>query len=211
MPLMHQYKYYWRLDTDSFILNEINYDLFDYMDEHGLYYATIALSHDDADVTAGMREMIADYIEKHPTMASINNYKPSLEMVYNNFEIVNIAKFRSPEVWNFVEHFDRSNKILTRRWGDAPLRFAELKLFFNWERHVKILCGIRYEHSHHHRIIERLCPEDTIAPRPVLVLLDHVEPWVIMVVAVVAVPVLIGLFILVKRAVNKLTGSSKVN
>ena len=165
LPIIKQYQYYWRLDTDSFILSEIKYDMFKYVKKRNYIYATIDLDSDGPDVTAGMPDIVNEYMRTHKTMASVNNYSPSMypTMVYNNFEVVNIEHFTSPEIWDFVEHIDRSNKILTRRWGDAPLRFAELNLFFDWKKQVKILCGIKYEHSHHDKTIYKDCaPEDVI-------------------------------------------------
>ena len=40
-PIMNNLEYMWRLDTDSNIVRAIGYDIFKYMKENGLKYASI--------------------------------------------------------------------------------------------------------------------------------------------------------------------------
>ncbi|KAF0979970.1 hypothetical protein FDP41_001123 [Naegleria fowleri] len=157
LPVIQQYEYYWRLDTDSFILEELKYDPFEKMRQNNFAYGTIALDEDGGEVVAGMTTMIQEYIKTKPTNATLNSYTPDTKMVYNNFEVVKIDRFLDRNVLDFVEYIDKSNNIFIRRWGDAPLRYAELNLFFDWKKEVHIFCDIKYEHSHHNKIIFNKC------------------------------------------------------
>jgi hypothetical protein len=55
-------------------------------------------------------------------MSSVNTYS-------NNFEIVSIEFFRSPEVTSFIAHVEASLGIFRYRWGDSALRYLSLALF----------------------------------------------------------------------------------
>jgi hypothetical protein len=55
-------------------------------------------------------------------MSSVNTYS-------NNFEIVSIEFFRSPEVTSLISHVEASLGIFRYRWGDSALRYLSLALF----------------------------------------------------------------------------------
>ena len=52
-------------------------------------------------------------------------------MYYNNFEVVRVQEFRRhPGMRLFMDKVTKSGSIYRHRWGDAPLRYFTLRLFF---------------------------------------------------------------------------------
>lgn len=126
VPLLKQAKYYMRLDTDSFIMTEMKLDPFSVMAAKGYAYSYRSITQDMASVTTGMAPFMLQYIKTHPNMAAKNKLQipedsddtftpPAMN---NNFEIVDLERFRRPDMLEFVEPVDKTNYIMTRRWGD---------------------------------------------------------------------------------------------
>ncbi|KAI3631901.1 hypothetical protein MIR68_010063 [Amoeboaphelidium protococcarum] len=101
-------------------------------------------------------------------------------MMYTNFEIAHIPTFqnkaknekvqlqdgsimqtadRNKQIVEFADYIDRTNRIFTHRWGDAPLRYYQLKMLFSWEKEVWKFCAVDYEHAHHNKRFEP-CVDD---------------------------------------------------
>ncbi|EPZ32371.1 nucleotide-diphospho-sugar transferase [Rozella allomycis CSF55] len=158
--LMSNYDFYMRMDTDSFIHSKITYDPFKVMEKKGYTYAYRYITEDASPVCEGMLDFIDKYAKEHDTLASVNNlysFIPAPEkrrdylpqMFYNNFEIAKIDRFLSKDILEFKNEVDKTKRIFTHRWGDAPLRFYESKLFLDWKREVWHFCDFVYEHRNH--------------------------------------------------------------
>ncbi|KAI3631900.1 hypothetical protein MIR68_010062 [Amoeboaphelidium protococcarum] len=101
-------------------------------------------------------------------------------MIYTNFEIAHVPTFqnraknekvqlqdgsimqtadRNKQLVEFADYIDRTNRIFTHRWGDAPLRYYQLKMLFSWEKEVWKFCAVDYEHAHHNKRFEP-CVDD---------------------------------------------------
>jgi hypothetical protein len=69
-PALRGYDWYWRLDTDSFILNRVDYDVFRFLQEHDFSYGYMTMDTDFPEVTKGLWDVTKAYIET-------NNIKPT--------------------------------------------------------------------------------------------------------------------------------------
>ncbi|KAK9814563.1 hypothetical protein WJX72_007888 [[Myrmecia] bisecta] len=159
-PIVRELDYYVRMDTDSFILSDIDYDFIYSMQQDGLTYGYVAEGFDGPEFTTGLFDFVADYLDSHVAARELafrnNLWLPDPEdrdkhgphLFYNNFEVVSVQRLISnAQYMEFVDAVDQSYNIYWYRWGDAPLRFYAAKLALQYDMEVRILCGIDYYHQ----------------------------------------------------------------
>lgn len=140
--ILQKYDYVWRLDTDSFILNEIEDDVFVKMFNGDYIYGYINIQNDHEGVIKNLWETSRQYFapaEKFLQFFDIDREKHFRKVFYTNFEIFNMAWFKSDLYQNFYKYIDASAGIYKYRWGDHVLRYIALNclssmdkcLFFN--------------------------------------------------------------------------------
>lgn len=149
-PALKEYDYYWRLDTDSFLLDKINYDVFQFMQERDLEYGYIDIFKDEP-ASKGLWDTTKKYIED-------NNIKPKFlhkfmsngvwdrSYYYTNFEISKLDFWRSDEFISFFNYLDRSGGIYKYRWGDHVIHLLAVSMFVS-EDHVHKFSDIAYQHQ----------------------------------------------------------------
>ncbi|KAF9514049.1 glycosyltransferase family 15 protein [Hydnum rufescens UP504] len=149
-PALKGYTYYLRLDTDSFIEAPLCYDPFEVMHVRKRIYGYRAAGPDAPDVTLGMWAFVDGYARSHPEVEKrlqMNGWKwpdgrdtvqsqgasgAGLPSYYNNFEIVKLEAFRRPDVHKWLTEVMRDpERVYKYRWGDAPIRYATVHMFFN--------------------------------------------------------------------------------
>jgi len=67
-------------------------------------------------------------------------------MLYTNMELVDVRRFRSADVWAFVEAIDASHGIYVHNWGDAQIRWLEVATFLR-DDEVHRYCHFGYQHA----------------------------------------------------------------
>ncbi len=136
--ILQDYKYYLRLDTDSFILSPINYDIFKMMSDGGYRYGFIeeAIQKDDPAVIEGLWDFAG---------GTVSGIDEGL-MYYTNFEIGEIEWFRNGLYHMFFKRIEWNGGIYIKRWGDAPIKYLGVTLFMppQWKIPVK---GFTYQHG----------------------------------------------------------------
>ena len=174
--ISHNISYYMRIDTDSLILSDIQYDIFKYMQRNDLSYAYRIRIGEDVCCSRYLINFLSMYTKEagigisSPELEWVNHY--SLEeqetrdqrsstafhllQYYSNLEVVNVRSFRDdPAVWKWelaVWNDTRYhvNGIFTQRWGDALLRFYTIHLFPQLWKSIHYLCHLDYEHQGHY-------------------------------------------------------------
>ena len=149
-PIIKNYEYYLRLDTDSFILSQVPYDIFEWMKQNQCEYGFIqqAVQQDNPKVVEGLWKTVENWLAANAkqTFKSISEI-PDGRMFYTNFELGKVSSFTvgSPyyEFYNFI---DASAGIYTKRWGDAPIKFLGVNLFLTPEK-IKAVSGFIYQHG----------------------------------------------------------------
>lgn len=141
--ILKDYDYYMRLDTDSFILSPLNYDIFKWAKEKKCYYGYIApaVQHDNPKVAEGLSSKVR---EKYP------NSIPEFLLYYTNFELVYLPWFRG-KYMEFYDYVDKLGGIYTNRWGDHIIRFLGVNLFMNKENIIPVH-GFTYQHGAVYRV-----------------------------------------------------------
>ncbi|KAJ7114538.1 nucleotide-diphospho-sugar transferase [Mycena crocata] len=164
-PRIRDFTYYLRLDDDSYVLEPACFDPFQYMHVHNKSYAFRRESPDMGWVTEGMWPFVSNYAQRHPEVErqlQRNSWEwppnrlwgsnfgegenfPSYE---TNFDLVKVPRFRTPEMTEFLSELASDPKrFYWHRWGDAPVRLAEVYMFLDVPQEVHHMCEIRYAHK----------------------------------------------------------------
>lgn len=157
VPLLMHYHYLFRLDDDSCLLDNINYDIFEMMRTMKIFYAYRSQAFDPLYVTYGLNNFAEAYMNTHNLtwanialrkMATKSRYSSrNLTMVFHtNFEIIDTQRYLQSDISNFIAEVVKSQMIFHRRWGDAPLRHLLAQMFWR-EEEVLQLCEFDYQHS----------------------------------------------------------------
>jgi len=165
-PVIRDLDYFWRLDHDSRLDSKIGVDVFRYMRSRGMDYGYRAVTTEARHVAHGMLDFFNDYMHNSSNQAVSGasafqqshrnclvipqDYQERQEtqplMYYNNFEIVNVQTWLSPEIQAFTQAVDETNMIYWNRWGDAPLRYYTVNMLLNVRAKVMEWCQIDYFH-----------------------------------------------------------------
>jgi len=144
-----QYRYIWRLDTDSFILDEIPYNVFDRMNNEKAIYGYINIQHDHPGVVCNLWELSEQYfknIHKDDIFKSQNLQFHKNRVFYTNFEIFDMDWFRGEDYQNFYNFIDNSGGIYMYRWGDASIRYIGLNSLLS-SSNLYFFNDIKYFHQ----------------------------------------------------------------
>lgn len=122
-----EYDWYMRLDDDSFINSEINYNLFEYLENNNKVYGYVAEIPEWEPVTIGVDTFFINIINEYKlTPYFINKIldvnKFNLRHFYNNIEIVKLSYFENDTVKLLTKLVNESGNIYRWRWGDNLLR-----------------------------------------------------------------------------------------
>ncbi|THH05682.1 hypothetical protein EW145_g4626 [Phellinidium pouzarii] len=162
-PRLKDVTYYMRLDTDSYIFKPLCYDPVDLFHQHNRSYAYRARTTDPDWVTVGLWDLVDDYARKDAVVERrlrTNGWVWAADRdreqmghhdfptYYNNFEIVKLDAFRRSDVRAWLDEIMRvPERIYKYRWGDAPIRYATVSMFFDLDTDVEEYCGMRYWHN----------------------------------------------------------------
>lgn len=117
--------WYMRLDTDSFIIDKIDYDIFQYLEKNGKIYGYVAeaLEHPSAceQIEPFFLDLSNTYGRGFIDYFLDNQNKYNLKNLYNNFEIKNVRYMCSDICQQIIDRIIKSNNIYHYRWGDHLL------------------------------------------------------------------------------------------
>lgn len=149
-PAVSELEYYWRFDTDSFLLCRVDFDPFVWMKDSSLAYVYGPTQIDDIWYINGLWDVVLDHMSKkniHPrNLMLLANYRDdrirtmpldsalmhlraigySGYSFYNNFELSRTDLWRSEAYADLFRSVDDSGGIFLGRWGDAPIRTIAL-------------------------------------------------------------------------------------
>ena len=160
---MKPYKYYMRMDSDSFMLSPIEIDPFEYMSKYGFEYADASCTDFQVQGSCSWKYAGKEVIwareglwEATKEFMSINSHRikdPIVEyegeLFNTNMEIVDMDFFRGNDYQDYFKYLDLTGNIYYKRWGDAPIRWLGIRLFMNpskvlWGKDVFKFC---YQHG----------------------------------------------------------------
>jgi len=157
-PALQKYKYYWRLDTDSFVLEEIKYDIFERMRERGCYYGYRFITHEGPPVTNDLWQTFINWTVTMQFPPPHNSWvwrmiSPRYDfqeytgfMFYNNFEVVDIEWFKNDDYRSLFKTLEDAGGFWHWRWGDAPIRTLGIGYLMEPEK-ICLMGGFCYDHQ----------------------------------------------------------------
>jgi hypothetical protein len=149
---LSNYEYYLRLDSDSYILSPIDYDLFDYMKDNNLKYGymrdeEIELDHVSIDLWKTTDQFMTDNnIDRSNISHHLKNGVWANTMFYNNFEISRVDTFRNPNYKAYYDALNSTGNIYYNRWGDAPIHWLGVRMFVP-DNQIWCVNNISYQHN----------------------------------------------------------------
>ncbi|TCD69015.1 hypothetical protein EIP91_009078 [Steccherinum ochraceum] len=174
-PRLRDVTYYMRLDTDSYIYKPVCYDPIDVMHTHNRTYGYRSSTMDPTWVVEGMWDLTDQYARSHlevEEQLKSNGWhwpkereqgkmgEDEYPTYYNNFEVVKLEAFRQPSVRRWLEELvKKPERFYKYRWGDAPIRFTTVNMFFDVKKDVEEFCGMLYWHNGHQGNTSRM-PRD---------------------------------------------------
>lgn len=163
-PLMADYDWYWRVEPGIKIHCDIDYDVFQWMQDHEKVYGFTISIHEFLKTIPTLWEHSMEFFRNHPEYISDDNLMKFISddngKTYNlchfwsNFEIANLNLWRSPGYLAYFDHLDRAGGFFYERWGDAPVHSIAVSLMLPRDK-VHYFPEIGYYHSPYHN-----CPID---------------------------------------------------
>jgi hypothetical protein len=146
-PILKKYISYMRLDSDSEFVAGADFSLFEWFNSQQLNYSFIrsAIQLDDPKVVIDLRSAVLKYVATYRQFFAPKQL--GRLMYYTNFEIGNLNFFRSSEWMSFHAYLDSLGGYYSKRWGDAPVRYAGLWATCSRKKIKPIPAGFRYFHG----------------------------------------------------------------
>uniref|UniRef100_A0A7R9ZR45 Hexosyltransferase n=1 Tax=Craspedostauros australis TaxID=1486917 RepID=A0A7R9ZR45_9STRA len=137
------YTYIMRLDEDSYIHSRIEYDLFDFMNDHSYDYGYRLCAYEMGVALPIWGKWQAKRGRNIPIHRNIEG---DMCGIYNNFFIARVGYFLSWPVNSFLGFVDRQGMIYRRRLGDLMIHSMAVFAFAPKERVHRFL-DFTYEHG----------------------------------------------------------------
>lgn len=138
-PLMEEYDWYWRVEPDTTIHCDLNYDLFKYMQDHNKVYGFVISIHEFEKTIKTLWKTLMLFVKDHPDYVADDNLMGfisgdngetyNLCHYWSNFEVANLNFWRSQPYREYFEHLDKAGGFFYERWGDAPIHLIAASLF----------------------------------------------------------------------------------
>lgn len=140
------FKYIMRMDEESFLHSPIRYDIFQYMSKRGYDYAYRTCSYE----MNAIQQIFHNYTS-HARLTLGNRWKKNRHFTgahcgfYNNWFIGNLHFFRSDNVQNMLNFFDREGYMYRDRLNDLVIQTGAVYAFAETKRIHRFL-DFSYEH-----------------------------------------------------------------
>lgn len=162
--LMQDYRYYWRVEPETKMHCDINYDLFKFMETNKKKYGfVISLKEYQATIPT-LWDTTMEFLKKYPQylhknslqeLVSNDNLKTyNLCHFWTNFEIADMEFWRGEAYSKYFDHLDHNGGFFYERWGDAPVHSIAASLFLD-KSEVHFFDHVGYYHGPFHN-----CPID---------------------------------------------------
>ncbi|ODQ63772.1 glycosyl transferase, partial [Nadsonia fulvescens var. elongata DSM 6958] len=138
-PVMLDYRWYWRVEPDTKLFCDVNYDLFKYMEDNNKSYGfTISMYEYKATIET-LWETTKNFTKENPQFVAKDNLMKFLSSnngedynlchFWSNFEVADMDFWRGEAYTKYFDYLDRSGGFFYERWGDAPVHSIAASLF----------------------------------------------------------------------------------
>ncbi|MCK4826801.1 hypothetical protein KA005_64295, partial [bacterium] len=113
-PALEDYDYLWWLDTDSFLLKKIKYDLFRFMREHKFMYGYMDTAKEHPNNVEGLWDTTEKYIKDNNIQLTFLNKlttdgRWNLSSYRSDFEIMNLNRLRDDDIKDYFNYLEDSS------------------------------------------------------------------------------------------------------
>jgi len=146
------YDYYLRLDSDSYLLSDIDYDMFEYMQDNDLVYGYLSQEETEVDsMCVDLWHTTEEFMKKSGVDRSIidghlEGKDWDKSTFYTNFEISRVDTFKNSQYKSYYDCLDSTGKIYYNRWGDAPIHWLGVRMFVP-DNKVWCIKDVAYQHN----------------------------------------------------------------
>lgn len=158
-PLLDEYEYYWRVDTDIKLYCDFQYDIFKFMKTNKKKYGFILSVSEYEATIPSLWKTVTEFTEKYPQHVNKNNLMDFVSddngQTYNlchfwtNFEIASLDFYRSKAYRDYFNFLDKSGGFFYERWGDAPVHSIAASLFLD-KSELHFFDGLGFYHPDFH-------------------------------------------------------------
>lgn len=150
LPILQNYSYLLRLDTDSCFIKGTELSLFKWANQKGVKYGYIksAIQWDHPKVSENFKGIALKILFNIKFIYFLRCLLlPSERMYYTNFEIMYLPFFNSNDWQKFYQEIDKTGGFHLRRWGDAIFRYIGVNSMSNKKERAGIPPGFIYKHG----------------------------------------------------------------
>jgi len=153
---LQNYDYVWRVEPETELYCDINYDVFKFMINNDKHYGFTISMFEFENTIPTLWKTVTRFIEAFPQFINPDNLinfisddegkNYNLCHFWTNFEIVNMNFLRSEAYQTFFNYLDHANGFFYERWGDAPIHSIAVSLFLS-KNQVHFFNDIGYWHK----------------------------------------------------------------
>lgn len=154
--VLDKYDWYWRVEPSTKLYCDINYDVFQWMQDNEKVYGFTITIHEYVRTIETLWSTVRKFLKESPSVVSKNNLMKFISTdrgkTYNlchfwsNFEIANLNFWRSPAYRAYFEYLDKTGGFFYERWGDAPVHSIAASLFLPKDK-LHYFSDIGYHHN----------------------------------------------------------------
>jgi hypothetical protein len=144
-PILCGLEYAWRLDDDSALQGNVEYDVFSFMKENELIYGYRSIRNDYESCVVGLWPATKEYIKNNSIVAEFFATWPFSAVYYNNFEVSAMSLWRSPAYQGYMDYLDSLGGIYYHSWGDAPMKTLGVSVFVPSNK-TYLFLNVPYKH-----------------------------------------------------------------
>jgi alpha 1,2-mannosyltransferase len=161
-PELEGYRYYMRMDDDSYILSPLRENVFAVMSTHAYRYAYRVIVKDKPQYCRGLWARAEAYFTESSSAIRPFSEVTPCGAFYTNFEICDLAWFQSEPWQGFFRVIDEAGGIWRHRWGDHVIRFIGVKALVP-DSQLRCVVQMHYRHQSEWRSgYKRRLPHDML-------------------------------------------------
>lgn len=156
LDLVKKYEFIWRVEPETKLLCDVNYDVFKFMKSNNKVYGFSIAIHEYENTIPNLWKHVKEFIKLNPQYLSPNNLMKfisddkgesyNLCHFWTNFEIVNLNFFHSQVYSDYFNFLDKNGGFFYERWGDAPIHSIAVSLFLDKDQ-VHFFDDVGYFHK----------------------------------------------------------------
>lgn len=153
---LKKYDYAWRVEPQTTLHCDVNYDVFNFMLQNDKHYGFTISLREFEEAIPTLWTHVKKFIELYPQyinpnnlldfISSDNGHTYNLCHFWTNFEIVDLNFLRSEAYETFFRYLDQANGFFYERWGDAPVHSIAVALFLDKDQ-IHYFNDIGYYHK----------------------------------------------------------------